>query len=221
MTNILELFRDQISAYSIEKAGNRVNFSFEYFPEVPEKIFSEYIMIQKRERYLSNGKIDNLVMILNKSSSFALGLLIVAVLFQRKFDLYKLRLLNEQNQIREIWIHVDQSPKIHSSLSSFCWEPKLGEKTLPSLINYGNPVATIRLTNEEDDWFNEHQFQSRDIVLGFGDVYGSCMIAEFFLNFGLLENNLNYETLNHQDELDNVLSTRSCELRIEIKPEIY
>lgn len=213
MKQLADLFHDRLSLYqtAINTSGHLLRAAD--IPRVPPVVFSNDILVQHRERYLPNGKIDNLVIQFDRSSSTALGLWILSVLFDPSAGSRSVKLPSSE-VVNEIKMIVDTQAR-EPAIESFTWVPRIGTETIQTMEKCSK--ATIRLTNEDDDWFDEAGYRDRNILLGFGDTSGALTIADFFLNFGLLDNDLNYESLYHRDEPGGVLDDYSCELRVEVK----
>lgn len=214
--DLKSLFGQRIAENMSRRLGEEVSFFSEYFPTIPAKLVSSNVLVQARYRYTSNSKVDNLVLRLEKCDATAIGLWILSVLFNPSVDFYRIELAKSErvDEIRMVGVAPANTP--HFVLQQFRWKPRSVSNSVPFISRPKHGKASVRLTNEKDDWFDETTFLSRNILTGFGDVYGACSVAEFFLNLGLACNDLNYEVLMHQDEHDNLLDNESCEFRVEI-----
>jgi hypothetical protein len=227
----LSVFEDRIKELGKIDFGAKFEFSPDYFPPIPETITDADIYIELRQRFVSYGLIDNLIVHLSKDSSIAFGLWILAAYFQGKYDKYVLRLENENSAIKEVWIDfrgdkvftagaaepsfVDNR-RIRVRLDKFVWTADSVETFAQNRSPYFNQKISLCVTNTVEDYFTMEQFYQRDVLIGFGEIGGGCLAVEFFLNFGLEKSNVNYEYIKYQYAARNLADENSCEIRAEL-----
>ncbi len=222
----LEIFNEKIEKIKEIEFGTKTDFDISSFPIVPEFINSDRIKIQLRQRFVRSGLIDNVIIQLTKKDSIALGLWIMGACFQKKFEKYILQLENEDSSIREIWIDfrpnrtddkniVLDNPQIQKTLKKFVWTADSVEDFIRSASLSNQQKISVYVTNSLEDWFTIDQFYKRDILLGFGDIDGGCIAAEFFLNLGLDKSDVNYEYINYE-YTPRLARENSCEIRAEL-----
>lgn len=224
----LDIFRDKADKLKDLDFGAKTEFTSDSFPEIPQSLTTNQIIIHLRQRFVSNGLIDNLIVYLSKENSIVFGLWILGCYFQHNYELYTLKLTNENSAIKEIWIDFrgdrffnvsnqeyfsnNQNPQVN--LDKFCWTADSVENfDLNSF--YFNQKISFYVTNSVEEYFNMEQFYERDILIGFGNIGGGLLGAEFFLNFGLTKSNVNYEYIKYECGL-NLADENSCEIRAEL-----
>lgn len=223
----LEIFNEKIEKIKEIEFGTRIDFDISSFPTVPEFINSDRIKIQLRQRFVSFGLIDNVIIHLTKKDSIALGLWILGACFQRKFEKYILQLENEDSSIQEIWIDfrpnttadkkiILDNPQIEKTLKKFVWTADSVEDFTRSTSFYNQQKISVYVTNSVEDYFTIEQFYERNILIGFGDIGGGCLAAEFFLNLGLEKSDVTYEYIKYQYAPRNLACKNSCEIRAEL-----
>lgn len=224
----LDIFRDEAIKLKDLDFGAKTDFTTDSFPNIPKSLTTNEIIIDLRQRFVSYGLIDNLIIHLSKENSIAFGLWILGCYFQQNYELYTLTITNENSAIKEIWIDFrgdrffdgndhkyflnNQNPQV--TLDKFCWTADSVENfDLNSF--YFNQKISFYVTNSVEKYFNMEQFYERDILIGFGNIGGGLLAAEFFLNFGLTKSNVNYEYIKYEFGL-NLADENSCEIRAEL-----
>lgn len=224
----LDIFRDKAHKFKGLDFGAKTDFTADSFPNIPKSLTTNEIIIDLRQRFVSYGLIDNLMVRLSKETSIAFGLWILGCYFQQNYELYTLKITNENSAIKEIWIDFrsdrffdvnnqeyflnNQNPQV--TLDKFCWTADSVENfDLNSF--YLNQKISLFVTNSVEEYFNMEQFYERDILKGFGNIGGGLLAAEFFLNFGLTKSNVNYEYIKYKFGL-NLADENSCEIRAEL-----
>lgn len=229
-----DIFEDKIKELKKIDFGAKVEFAPDSFPLIPETISDANIYIDLRQRFVSYGLIDNLIVHLSKDSSIAFGLWILAAYFQRKYDKYVLRLNNENSAIKEVRIDfrgdkvftVDaggapdasfqNNRRIHVGLNKFVWTADSVETFASHRAPGFYGKISLYVTNAVEDYFTMEQFNERDVLIGFGEIGGGCLAAEFFLNFGLEKSDVNYEYIKYQYSAQSLADENSCEIRAEL-----
>lgn len=216
---LCEKFEDLLRKISAVKLNSEpVLFSRETFSEPGE--FSEFggFKTASRQRFTANGLIDNLIVETDKKTARLFGIWLLAAVFQRKYPIYCIKLVSG-GSVKEIRLVLKNPPKIIVELVSFEWQPCKIEKFVTEADNYLGDIPCVYLTNETGKWIGREEFQARDVVEIVSSVGGAIFLAEFFLNIGIDEANVNYEYLKYQYG-SSVLSSDSCEMRVEVFHEI-
>jgi hypothetical protein len=210
---------DQIEKFEF---GEKVEFTSNSLPLIPELIEDHEIYIESRQRFTSNGLIDNIIIYLTKKSAIGLGLWILAAYFQRSKGKYILRLENAKTTVREIWIdftdktNVFHTSKIIMNLEKFDWIATNVEKFAASHESYFNQNIEVFLSNETENWLSMDEFNARNILIGFGAIGGGISMAEFLLNFGLTPSDINYEYIKYEFSRRSLADESSCEIRAQL-----
>lgn len=224
----LDIFRDKAEKLKDLDFGAKTEFTSASLPEVPKSLTTNQIIIDLRQRFVSYGLIDNLIVHLSKGNSIAFGLWILGCYFQKKYERYTLKITNDNSAIKEIWIDfrgnkffdvnnqkyfsINQNPQV--TLDKFCWTADSVEHFDHNSF-YFNQKISLYVTNSVEEYLNMEQFYERDILLGFGSIGGGLLAAEFFLNFGLTKSNVNYEYIKYEFALSRA-DENSCEIRAEV-----
>lgn len=216
------VFKELVSHIEELSFGDKVEILNDLLPTISEITYDKQIFIETRQRFASNGLIDNLIIHLSKKSSIGLGLWILAAYFQRNYEIYLLRLENCESKVKEIRIHFNQSknpfvsrqPKVN--LEKFDWTATNVEDFVAEAKFYFGHKIEIILTNETGDFYTIEQFNARDILTGFGEIGGGILMAEFFLNLGLMPSQVNYEYIKYELANRILANEKSCEFRAEI-----
>lgn len=201
----------------VEDGPRSVVFEATSFPEIPAIVSCSGVSIFKRQFYRGNGTVDNVRIVLDRPMSTALGLWILATSLQKRHERYLLNLTDDESEIKRIVClpETDCVRGVNIREANFAWEPGDLERAKAgvSFGQYFSQKGQISVVNEQDDWADE--LANRHSLLGFGRLGASCMMAAFFLDFGLSSCRLNYDYIkdNNQSELVDV---HSCEARVEL-----
>lgn len=209
-------FSEQREEIQSRRFGETYTFLKKSLSEIPQILETTGINTQVRQRFVAFGLIDNVVVSLSKEKSAELGLWILATAFQQNFERYVLKINDDTSVIKEIWVEYDLTSPLKLNLERFVWNPTSPNVFVGNSAFQKNTKMSVNVTNFEDDWITLEQFYARDVLVGFGGVEESCLAAEFFRNFSLEKSDLNYETLYHLDEMQNLCDKNSCELRVEL-----
>jgi hypothetical protein len=202
---------------SAQGGNDDVEFTGENLPDVPKTMMCEGISVFSRQFYRGNGTVDNVRVVLDRKSATALGLWILACNLQRKHDDYSLVLSAPTTDVKKIVCGVKAMRQRGVNIVSarVVWSPGAHDevKAETDLWPYLNQKANMGLVNDEDEWADE--LSNRKILKGFGALGASCMMATFFLDFGLESSTNNYTYIkdNNQSWL---VDEHSCEARVEV-----
>ncbi|MBX9901633.1 MAG: hypothetical protein K2Y28_12695 [Burkholderiaceae bacterium] len=219
---LLELFNQVMlgmpnEVLPVEDDVKSVVFEATSFPEIPAKVDCSGLSIFKRQFYRGNGNVDNVRIVLDRSASTALGLWILGTSLQKRHERYVLNLTDEESEIKRIVCQPQRERVLGVNIreASFVWEPDDLERVraAASFGPYLSQKGEISIVNEQDDWADE--LTNRHSLLGFGPLGASCMIAAFFLDFGLSSSRLNYDYIKDNNQSD-LVDAHSCEARVEL-----
>ena len=209
-------FLDKKTTEIFKGKDSKIVFLPDSLPIVPKTTEVDNMTIKLRSRFIKSGQIDNLIVYLTKKESITLGLWILGATFQRKYNRYLLKLTEDNSSIKEIQLRFDEdNSNLLIDLCRFDWTPKSPDQFVKDCSFYLNQKISMRVTNKDEDWFTQEQYQNRDVLIGFGGIGGSCLAAEFFLNMGLEFSNVNYEYIKYEYER-NLANVDSCEMRVEL-----
>lgn len=192
-----------------------VLFSREKFPDLDEVTQCNDLNIVSRQRFVSNGLVDNLIVETNKKTAQIFGLWLLSAVFQRKYSAYRIKLNSSDGVVNEIKFVLKKTSKIVVEPISFEWQPCNIEEFVGDNNHYFGDVPRSCLTNSVGEWRSTEEFQARNILEIVSSNGGAIFLAEFFLNIGIRDSNVNYEYLNYE-YARNVLSDDSCEIRVEV-----
>ncbi len=218
---LIDLFKAVVDALpnsrAAQGADNDVEFTGQNLPNVPQTVTCNDISVFTRQFYRGNGTIDNIRIVLDRQSATALGLWILACNLQRKHDDYCLVLSAPTSDVKKIVCDVKTMRRngVNIVSANLVWSPGAHDemKSETDLWPFLNQKANMCLVNSEDDWADE--LSNREILKGFGALGASCMMATFFLDFGLESSADNYTYIkdNNQSWL---VDEHSCEARVEV-----
>ncbi|WIV98959.1 hypothetical protein [Kinneretia aquatilis] len=99
--------------------------------------------------------------------------------------------------------------------ASFIWVPGALSADLSSGMQnlYLSQTAQLTVVDESGDW--DMPLEARDALQGRGGTGAACMLAAFFLDFGLSSNALNYDYIKDNGE-SQLVDRHSCEARVEL-----
>ncbi len=215
----LEIFREKVAELKNSEFETQTIFTNDSIPEIPEEIEFEDIFINRRQRFASQGLIDNLEICVSKEVSTALGLWILACYFQKNYETYTLFINDSESKISKIIIEpVNSHINIEVSLEKFCWTAQSVESFSQNAKPYFGEKILMTVTNDQNEVFNLEQFYECDVLTGFGKLGGGLLAAEFFLNFGLEKSDVNYEHIRHSLQPPNLADKHSCESRVMLLP---
>jgi hypothetical protein len=212
---LLLTFQEALAGLPKSDETEPITFTAADLPVIPDTLVSDGIEIESRQRYTTFGQIDNIVINLDKPHSNALGLWIMAATLQARHLTYELRLTADSSIIREIRINreLDERLGFYSRPEKFIWKPTCLQSFKPVPENYSHQRPTLYVTNAKGEWFSQEEYWNRDLLCGFGPPGGACMLAEFFLNFGLESSNLGYEYIKYEYGMT-IADEQSCEARV-------
>jgi hypothetical protein len=196
--------------------GKVVEFTPDIFTEIPELVCSDEISAVNRNRFVSFGLIDNVVLTVSEESSFLLGQWIMGCFFQKNYPHYTIQLTGKKRGLEYIRLVVAEEWYVRKSLDMFSWNPKNSEQFLYGVTLQRHREMGFRVTNLEDDWFTMEHFHERNVLTGFDGIEGGLLAAEFFLNFGANKEQINYDVLYHLGEPPHIAKDWSCEMRVEL-----
>lgn len=226
----LELFSEKFNDLQNLDFGAKTEFNPGEFPVIPNTIFADNISFRNVQRFVSNGLKDYVLCDLSKPDSQAFGLWILGSYFQQKHEVYKLFITREDSEIEQVWIDfrwhkiphpgnpaytfVYESP-IDVSLEKFTWVADKVENLQVNEAFHFNQKISLLLSSESGETLNLKQFNSRNVLIGFGRLGGGLLAAEFFLNLGLQVSDVNYEYISH-DFYEKLADEESCNFRAEV-----
>lgn len=194
--------------------GEERKFEFSAFDQIPNEDELIGFCADSRQRYLSNGIIDNLIIEITPETSAKLGLFILLAQAQRTSETYTLNILDQDSDVRQIEIYIEERCPVNFELTSFSWVPQLvDEFTADPQLYFGHKPHLV-LTNESNEWQSAEALTGRDILMGFGSTGGALVVAEFFLNFSLSSSNVNYDYMKYE-YAPSILDETSCEVRVQ------
>lgn len=196
-----------------------VLFSRETFFDLEE--FSEFggLDVVSRQRYASNGLIDSLIIQTDRKTAQLFGIWLLAAVFQRKHSIYCLRLTSAKDFVNEIKLVLENPSKLIVEPVGFEWEPANIEEFVSGYSHYLGDIPCMYLTNNSREWLSNEEYQSRNVIEIVSSIGGAVFLAEFFLNIGIDQSDVNYEYLKYE-YAKCLLSTDSCEARVEVCHEI-
>lgn len=165
-------------------------FSSAILHALPEQLFSDSLVVTKHKHdYNSAYLADHLRFCATKQQYRYLALLILSSLFHPAPATCALHLTNPKSDIKQI---VVESPFYHrrgSQLTtvphSFVYLPARADThpfthILPYTLLHDLPI--FLLTNHENMLYDEHEWATRDTVVGFGSDLAHALLAELLLN---------------------------------------
>lgn len=103
---LIDIFKPVIDklpdSRSAQGGDNDVEFTGDDLPDVPQTMTCDDISVFSRQFYRGNGTVDNIRVVLDRKSSTALGLWILACNLQRKHDDYSLVLSAPTTDVKKI-----------------------------------------------------------------------------------------------------------------------
>lgn len=139
----------------------------------------------------------------------------IGCVFCDEFPSYAVVANREQGSCREIRVDLPQTWNVKDSLAEYIWNPKNAKEFLSKFSVRNDALMSFHVTNSVDEWLTMEEFRKRNILAFSGGIRGIVRAAEFVLNFGANEEELNYDVLYHIAEPPFVATEDSCELRIE------
>lgn len=220
---LLELFgKDLLQlprvAQAMDERTPPVSFEANTLPIVPAEMRAPGISVEKRQVYRGGGVMDSVRIVLDRVHSTALGLWILAAALQKRHAAYCLHLPSHDaaGARKIIWLAASRSgPGVNIRDASFVWVPGALSADLSSGMQhlYLSQTTQLTIVNEDGDW--DAPLETRDVLQGRGGTGAACMMAAFFLDFGLSSNELNYDYIK-DDGRSQLLNASSCEARVEL-----
>lgn len=219
---LLELFSKDLLqlprvAQSLDERAPPVTFEAGKFPNLPARMQASGITIEKRQVYRGSGLMDSVRIVLDRPHSTALGLWILAAALQKRHASYCLHLpSNDAGLHKIIWQSESRpGPGVNIRDATFVWVPGALSADLSSGMQhlYLSQTAQLTVVNDNGDW--DMPLETRDALQGRGGTGAACMLAAFFLDFGLSSNALNYDYIKDYGE-SQLVDRHSCEARVEL-----
>lgn len=219
---LLELFSKDLLqlprvAQSLDKRAPPVTFEASKFPNLPAEMQAPGISIEKRQVYRGSGLMDSIRIVLDRAHSTALGLWILAATLQKRHASYCLHLPANGASLRKIIWQAESrpGPGVNIREATFIWVPGALSTDLSAGMQhlYLSQTAQITIVDDNGDW--DAPLSIRDNLQGRGDTGAACMLAAFFLDFGLSSNALNYDYIKDYGE-SQLVDKHSCEARVEL-----
>lgn len=172
-------------------SNKEYRFSPDTLPNLPATLYCSNLVIQKDNRtYNSNWRVDHLSWYAPKETyaRFALLLLTTAL----KPSKCELRLSNEASHLSSVFLDsadIRCFPDLFFAkftLQSFEYWPGTVSKH-PWIDGYVSSIDSLPwfcLTNRDDCVITDEQWQSRDVLTGFGTYAGQLNLATLLLDFG-------------------------------------
>ncbi|MCO6512639.1 MAG: hypothetical protein J5I65_17785 [Aridibacter famidurans] len=199
----------------IDWSGKVVHFTKDRYQAIPQSVKASELYGTIRNRYTTFGLIDNVVLSASRLSAFWLGQWMIGCVFCDEFPSYSIVADEERGSIREIRVDLPKTWNLKDALTEFIWNPKNAKKFLSEFSLRNDAIMSFHVTNSTDEWFTIEQFHERDVLAFSGGIRGIVRAAEFTLDFGANEEELNYDVLYHIAEPPFIATEDSCELRIE------
>lgn len=194
-----------------------VSFEASTLPIAPAEIRAPGISIEKRKVYRGGGLMDSVRIVLDRAHSTTLGLWILAAALQKRHTSYCVHLSSSEHGLRKMVWQAESRPGAGVNIrdASFVWVPGALSADLSSGMQhlYLSQTAQLTIVNDDGDW--DAPLDTRDVLQGCGGTGAACMLAAFFLDFGLSSNELNYDCIK-DDGRSLLLNSRSCEARVEL-----
>lgn len=206
---------DLITQYQEPEFGDWLKIRFDQWDQIPQRLALKNFHVMVRQREISNGLIDNLIIETSPASSTFLGLWLLGCQHQKAFETYSLDVEDSTSDIKTIDLELPDEELVDVSLNAFTWDPALMDdyKSHP-VIHHGRKPNVI-VSNRERQWGTEEEFRPRDTLVIEGRLGATCVLSEFFLNFGHLGSNVNYAYLKFE-WANSLLDEHSCEIRVEV-----
>jgi hypothetical protein len=220
---LVDQYRERLAALprTPSLGGKRktlVTFDRDNIPAPPDVIQDDLVSIEVRNIHESWGLVDNIVIRLDRTQASALGLWLIAGAVHAPDRTYRLDLLNPSSAIKTVSF-IPQRPDycgVRYTIENFVWRPAELEGWEHESHRYLNQKPRLMVTNAADVYNSRDEYFARDVLSGFGPPGGVCLLAEFFLNFGLESCNLNYDQIKYRQG-PNIADADSCEARVELR----
>ena len=172
-----------------------------------------------RQRYANMGLVDNLVLVLDRRTSTAIGLWLMSVALHGAEGPFILELQHPKSDIKRLLLNpnLSEGTEGHLSIEKFVWNPQDLDRfleTLEGAVFLSQRPNCVFLAIDHDVRRPE-LYAVRDTFAIRGPQGGVCLLSVFFLNFGLESCTNNYEYINYQFGR-RITDLDSCELRLEL-----
>jgi len=165
-------------------------FSPGILPVLPEQLSTDSLLVTKHKHdYNSAYLADHLRFCATKEPYSYLALLILSSLFHPAPATCVLHLINPKSDIKQIVVESPfyhrRGPHLTTVPQSFVYLPARADThpfthILPYTLLHDLP--TFLLTNRENMIYAEHEWATRDTVVGFGSDLAHALLAELLLN---------------------------------------
>jgi hypothetical protein len=164
-------------------------------PVLPSEIADPNLIISATKiQYLPGVRGDFLEFLAEPATYGRLGLLALAVLFDKNRDSVRLNLTNPGSSVKYLCLEFRYYSE--EGVSGYRTRPWTYGYVTEDIDSSYSPMARIpsvrrpvlRLTNLNDSFCTEQDWDNRDTVKGFGTGEGTAAIAEVFLNLSIPAN---------------------------------
>ncbi len=193
--------------------GDAYELPLSGWPRVPPEVTIDGLAVDIQQRYALCGLMDNIYFNVTPSAATQLGQWILACNYYSEFEQYTLHISDPASRVRRICLEFPLPSRLDVTLKGFTWTPQpVDEYVGEELRLHPADRPLLYVTNERKEWFTMDELWARDRVVLDGDVRAHGVMAEFFLNFGHPDSNVNYEFLKYHYAAD-ILAPESCEAR--------
>jgi hypothetical protein len=187
----LERVYGKLAADLPEDSNNDERFLLDEttIPAAPAELASDRLIINKAlYQRLPGCRGDKLDIVAPRSTFRHLGLLALAVLFHEECDRAVIHTTNPESRVKHVVVEHKHWQK--TQVGGFRVRPwVLGYVADDAELSYstdhiGFSAALLRLTNLADHQADEHDWQARDTLWGFGGTSATAELAQYLLNVG-------------------------------------
>lgn len=201
-----------------ERRGHDFALRPDDLPDIPAQLDAAALRVKARRRAESYGVIDDLVFEASREAASAFGLWIACAVLRAKEDVRSLSLDRSEDALHLVRLRreTEAMPFIVSRVHAYRWWPRDLESWLSAPhCHFLDQRPTLILGTELEGDLMPGSFDRRCVLEISGNDFALLRLAEFFLNFGLPDSDLNYETLGRRPGLG-ILSDQSCDVRVQL-----
>jgi hypothetical protein len=219
LTDLAEAFRPSLPDTSDEaRLGRDFVLRPEDVPDIPAHLDATSLRVKARRRREPYGLIDDLVFEASSMAESSFGLWIACAVLRAEEEVCSLRLDRSEDALHFIRLRreLEAMPFIDNRVLAYRWWPRDLETWLSAPhCHFFDQRPTLNLATELEDDLMPGSLDRRCVIEINGNDFALLRLAEFFLNFGLTDSDLNYETLGRRPGVG-ILSDLSCDIRVQL-----
>lgn len=189
MMELARIFDDiWLSAPDLDAEAYSVIWSEANLPRPPMAVTTAALCLNRGRHTYGHFMVDTVSIEADKPTLAQLGLLMLSSVLHRLESRVTVHLTHPRSKIRTLIIdpthqHAGASHGLQVLAQSFHYVPAEVWKH-PWQFKHLTPweLPVLSLTNEQEMLIHPQDFERREVVIGFGTMEGTCLLAELFMN---------------------------------------